>query len=82
MNSDAKEKTRIQRFLYGYRDHSNRGTHIYQRKGIMDKLMCKNIDNRVILVLEKDSAEIVSVLEGSGAKLEIIPVDVNKEFLE
>lgn len=78
--SGAKEKSQIQRLLYGYKDHSNGGAYVYQRKGIMSELLHKKIDQRVILMLEKDVEEVILILEKNKANVERILVDVKKEY--
>ena len=61
-NANANEKSQVQRLLYGYKDYSNRGSYIYQRKGILDELLHKKIDQRVILISEKDKKKVQSMM--------------------
>ncbi len=81
-NSETKEKSRIQRFLYGYKDHSNRGSYSYQRKGFLSDKLYKKIDQRVILIQEKEKKKVISILEENHAKVEIIPVEIKKKFFK
>ncbi len=78
----AKERSQVQRLLYGYKDHSNGGAYTYQRKGIMSELLHKKIDQRVILMSEKDSERVILILKENKANVEIIPIDVKKEYFK
>ena len=80
--SSVKEKTRIQRLLYGYKDHSNRGAYNYQRKGLMSDIKYRKIDQRVLLILESEKDSIISILKENNAEIEIIPVIVKSSVFK
>lgn len=52
------KKTLIHRALYGYTDHSNKGTYTYERKGALNKIKYTKIGNSVIMMSTKDIEQI------------------------
>ena len=77
-----KHKSKIQRILYGYKDYSNRGTYSYERKEIVKDIPHKKVDQRVIIILEKDKKEVISILKENKAEIELIPINIQKSYLK
>lgn len=53
--SSAKQKTRIQRELYGYIDYSFNKKYKYKRKGLIEELGGKKIKRSVVAIPYKNS---------------------------
>lgn len=56
------KRNALHRDLYGYNDHSNNGSYIYKRKGILHNINHTKISNGVIMIESKDLKPIKSVL--------------------
>jgi len=56
------QKTAIQRALKGYIDHSNKGSHIYKRKGILENTPHLTLNKGVILIDTKNKIKLTKIL--------------------
>ena len=70
-DKSQKEKVRITKKLYGYRDKSNY-EYDYDRIGLLNKLKLKKT-RKMVLELEskKDLPELISILKELGVKADI-----------
>lgn len=75
------QRTKIHRFLFGYNDHSNKGSHKYKREGVINKESGLKITKGIIIVNE-GKKEIQSLLKKNGAKVKVIPINLNKSALK
>lgn len=63
--------------MYGYKDFSNKGKYIYQRKGILDSIEHKKILDCVILTDLEGSRIITKLLKKYGAKTHVFDVSID-----
>jgi len=66
------KKTLIHRALYGYTDHSNKGSYTYKRKGALEKLKYTKIGNGVILLDTKDVNQLIPLFKRYKIKVHIM----------
>lgn len=66
--------------MYGYKDHSNRGKYVYERKGLMERTRSKKIVDSVILTTQSDAPKIVKLLKKYGAKIYMFSVLTRKKL--
>ena len=73
------------RGLFGYRNHSNKGKYLYERRGLLDDIphILVNPVRSVLVVMEKDAQRILDFLKTHGAevytrKVELEPEDLKK----
>jgi len=78
---NSAQKTAIQRALKGYIDHSNKGTHIYKRKGLLNEIPNSILNKGVIAVESKDKKKIVSILKKNNASCKILNFYTPKKIL-
>jgi len=73
-DKSQKEKVRITKKLYGYRDKSNY-EYDYDRIGLLNKLKLKKT-RKMVLELEskKDLPELISILKELGVKADIAKI--------
>lgn len=67
-----ERRTAVHRALYGYNDHSNKGGYFYKRKGLLDTIKHKKINNGVIMVESKDRNKVAFLLKKNKAFVKII----------
>jgi hypothetical protein len=63
------KKTLIHRALYGYTDHSNKGTYEYKRKGVLHNLDYTKISNGVILIETKHINQLIPLFKKYKIKI-------------
>lgn len=68
----VNKKTLIHRDLYGYIDHSNKGSYKYERRGILEGLKYTKIGNGVILLDTKDVSQLIPLFKKQKIKVKII----------
>ena len=66
------KKTLIHRALYGYTDHSNKGSYTYKRKGALDDIKYKKIGDSVILMDTKLIGLLIPIFKKYKIKTNII----------
>jgi hypothetical protein len=73
-DKSQKEKVRITKKLYGYRDKSNY-EYNYDREGLLNKLKLKKT-RKMVLELEskKDLPQLISILKELGVKADIAKI--------
>lgn len=62
-----KQRVAIQRAINGYKDYSFNQKYHYQRKGILDKIPFKYLNNGVVVVRFKDRNKLLPVLHENKA---------------
>lgn len=78
---NSAQKTSIQRALRGYIDHSNKGSYLYKRKGILNELPHHIISKSVIMVRSKDKNKILSILKDYKSSYDVFNLYSSKEKL-
>jgi|SRR3989344_8434636 len=76
------QKTAIQRALKGYIDHSNKGSHIYKRKGILENTPHLTLNKGVILIDTKNKIKLTKILKDNNAKFDTYDLFSNKPLLK
>lgn len=66
------KKTLIHRALYGYIDHSNKGSYTYKRKGVLHGLDYLKVSNGVLIVDRGDIDKIIPLFKKYKIKTHII----------
>lgn len=79
--ANINQKTNLHRILYGYTDHSNKGSHKYERKGLLNKYPNIKLNRGVIIINTKDKNKILPVLKKNRATIKSLKVDINKSLL-
>jgi hypothetical protein len=79
--ANINQKTNLHRILYGYIDHSNKGSHKYERKGLLNKYPSVKLNRGVFIITIKDQKEILAVLKKNRASIQLLKIDVNESIL-
>jgi hypothetical protein len=66
------KKTLIHRALYGYIDHSNKGTYTYNRKGALAGIEYTKIGNATILLETKFIDQLIPLFKRYKIKIKIM----------
>ena len=66
------KKTLIHRALYGYIDHSNKGSYKYERKGALENLNYTKIGNGVLMLDTKYIKQIIPLFKKHKIKVKIV----------
>ena len=76
------QKTAIQRALKGYIDHSNKGSHVYQRKGILENIPHLVLNKGVILIETKNKMKLTKTLRDYKAKFDTYDLFSSEKLLK
>ncbi|MEK6893731.1 MAG: hypothetical protein AABX07_06035 [Nanoarchaeota archaeon] len=68
----VKQKLAIQRAINGYKDYSYNQKYQYIRKGILDGIPHKYLNNGVIILNVKDKNKVLAVLKKNKASITVI----------
>ena len=66
------QKTAIKRAINGYNDHSNNGTHVYKRKGLLHEIPHKKIAKSVIIINKSEKNKLLRILRANKASISVI----------
>ena len=77
-NKSNVEKTHIARSLFGYKDKSNKGKYVYERKGLLSKFKYKKWDKSAIVVNVKDEDKVKMILKKFGLNILIMKLPQKK----
>jgi len=66
------QKTAIKRAINGYNDHSNNGSHVYRRKGLLHEIPHKKIAKGVIMTNKSEKNKILKILRNNKASISVI----------
>ena len=77
-NKSNVEKTHIIRYLFGYKDKSNKGKYVYERKGLLSKFKYERWNKSAIVVSSKDEDKVKVVLKKFGVNVLIMRLPQKK----
>lgn len=82
--TEPKDMKRFCNRFYGYKDHSQKGKYIYERKGILDEIpnILINPIRSVIIVKKKDAEKIIEFLKEFDAEIFFKEIKLQKEEVE
>lgn len=66
------QKTAIKRAINGYNDHSNNGSHVYKRKGLLYGMPHKKIAKSVIIINKSEKNKLLKILRNNNASISVI----------
>lgn len=77
----------IKRFcnrLYGYKDHSQKGKYLYQRKGLLDEIphILINPIRSVVVIKKKDAERLLNFLKEFDVEIYIKDVKLEKADID
>lgn len=72
--ADHAKRSSFKRELFGYVDKSNYGKHMYERKGLLDKIPNVRPIRSIVIVKRADLAKVETVLKKYGAKYQVFDV--------
>lgn len=78
---DHYKKVLVNRALYGYNDHSNKGNYFYKREGVLNGVPHLRLLRGVILVKPNDQKKVVDILKKYKTKHSIFTVEVKSSLL-
>lgn len=80
-NLDQYRKVLLNRALFGYNDHSNKGAYTYKREGILKEIPHLRLLRGVFIIKSNGLNRVIKVFKKCKAKYYIFPVRVNKSVL-
>lgn len=80
----AKEIKRFCNRLFGYKDHSQKGKYLYERKGLLDEIphILINPIRSVVIVKKENAEQIVDFLKEFDAEVYTKEIKLEKEELK
>ncbi len=80
----AKEIKRFCNRLFGYKDHSQKGKYLYERKGLLDEIphILINPIRSVVIVKKENAEKIVDFLKEFDAEVYTKEIKLEKEELK
>ena len=84
LKTASKEIKRFCNRLYGYKDHSQKGKYLYERKGLLDVIphILINPIRSVIIVKKENAKNILDFLKEFDAEVYTKEIKLEKEDLE
>ncbi|HLC98140.1 MAG TPA: hypothetical protein VJC21_05160 [Candidatus Nanoarchaeia archaeon] len=77
-----KDALEITRKIYGFKDASNRGQYIYERKGILTDIQHEKLGKGVFMISTKDADKIIKQLVSLKIKrIKVMDVVIKKKSL-
>lgn len=74
-------KVLVNRALFGFTDNSNKGSYLYKRGGVLSNLPHMRLIKGAIIVKEKDSNKVISVLHSYKVKPKIFSIAIKESML-
>ena len=74
-------KVLVNRALFGFIDNSNKGSYIYKRGGVLSNLPHKRLIRGAVIVKNKDSQKVISVLRGYKVNPTLFDIIVKPSML-
>ena len=74
-------KVLVNRALFGFTDNSNKGSYLYQRGGVLSNLPHLRPIRGAIIVKEKDSPRVISVLHSYKVKPKVFSITIKPSML-
>lgn len=65
-NKKPQEKVDITRKIFGFKDKSNNGNYIYERKGLLENIDHEKWNKAVILINSEDENKVLKILKKFG----------------
>jgi hypothetical protein len=75
-------RTALNREINGYKDFSDHGKYVYQRKGILHEIEHNRPHKSVIIVKKADEEKIMSVLKKYNAKINAFDISIDSKHLK
>ncbi|VVB89624.1 Uncharacterised protein [uncultured archaeon] len=82
--TESKDMKRFCNRLFGYKDHSQKGKYIYERKGLLDEIpnILINPIRSIIIVKRNDAKKVLEFLKEFDAEIYCKEIKLQKEDLE
>ncbi|MFZ2603554.1 MAG: hypothetical protein WAX79_06120 [Candidatus Omnitrophota bacterium] len=74
-------KVLVNRALFGFTDNSNKGSYLYKRGGVLSNLPHLKPIRGVIIVKDKDSTRVISVLQSYKVKPKVFNILIKSSVL-
>jgi len=74
-------KVLVNRALFGFTDNSNKGSYMYKRGGVLSNLPHMRLIKGAIIVKEKDSKKVISILHSYKVKPKVFSITIKKSML-
>lgn len=74
-------KVLVNRALFGFTDNSNKGSYMYKRGGVLSNLPHMRLIKGAIIVKEKDSNKVISVLHSYKVKPKVFSIIIKESML-
>ena len=74
-------KVLVNRALFGFTDNSNKGSYLYKRGGVLSNLPHLRLIRGVIIVKDKDSNRVISVLQSYKVKPKVFDIVIKSSML-
>lgn len=74
-------KVLVNRALFGFMDNSNKGSYLYKRGGVLSNLPHIRLIRGAIIVKDKDSKRVISVLHSYKVKPNVFNITVKSSML-
>jgi len=74
-------KVLVNRALFGFTDNSNKGSYLYKRGGVLSNLPHMRLIRGVIIVKDKDSGRVISVLHSYKVKPKVFNITIKSSML-
>ncbi len=74
--ANINQKTNLHRSLYGYTDHSNKGSHKYEREGLLNKYPSIKLNRGVFIINIKDKSKVIPILKNNKASIKTLIIDI------
>lgn len=74
-------KVLVNRALFGFTDNSNKGSYLYKRGGVLSNLSHLRIIRGAIVVKNKDSKRVISVLHSYKIRPKVFDITIKPSML-
>ena len=74
-NLNHYQKVLVNRALFGYNDHSNKGKYFYKREGILKKMPHLRLSKGVLIVKVRDQKKVLDILKKYKAKYFVFTIN-------
>lgn len=79
LHSNKIKSAQLSRHLNGYKDYSNKGKYIYNRKGLLNQIPYWNPIKGVFILEEQDEVKFVKMVNKYQATYYSFPIDLSDE---
>src|SRR5659263_746261 len=82
--TESKDMKRFCNRVYGYKDHSQKGKYVYERKGLLDEIpnILINPIRSLIIVKKNDAEKVLEFLKEFDTEVFFKEIKLQKEDLE